>query len=111
MFEVNGRFKMVLSVMSVLAGTLVALITVALLWREKVYIDTKTKQITKIDLPFGIKLQTNAPLIAIVFMAAGLILVPVMKHREQNGCSEGACTHARRIFEGVRDCSSAGNKW
>jgi hypothetical protein len=84
MFEVNGRFKMVLSVISVLAGTLVALITVALLWREKIYVDAATKQITKIDLPFGIKLQTNAPLIAIVFIAAGLILVPVMKHKEQN---------------------------
>jgi hypothetical protein len=56
----------------------------ALLWQQKIYIDAQTKQITKIDLPFGIKLQTSAPVIAVVFMGFALIIVPVLKHKEQN---------------------------
>jgi hypothetical protein len=75
---------MTLSVISALAGLLIALVSLALLWQQKIYIDAQTKQITKIDLPFGIKLQTNAPVIAIVFMGVALILVPVVKHKEQS---------------------------
>jgi hypothetical protein len=75
---------MTLSVISALAGLLIALASLALLWQQKIYIDAQTKQITKIDLPFGIKLQTNAPVIAIVFMGVVLIMIPVLKHTEQN---------------------------
>lgn len=75
---------MTLSLISSLAGFSIALASLALLWQQKIYIDTETKQITKIDLPFGIKLQTNAPVIAIVFMGVALIMVPVVKYKEQN---------------------------
>jgi hypothetical protein len=75
---------MILPVISALAGLLIALASLALLWQQKIYIDTKPRQITRIDLPWGIKLQTNAPVIAIIFMGVALIMVPVVKHTEQN---------------------------
>jgi hypothetical protein len=75
---------MILSVISAISGLLISLASLALLWQQKIYIDVHTKQITKIDLPFGIKLQTNAPVMAIIFMGVVLIMVPVVKHTEQN---------------------------
>jgi hypothetical protein len=75
---------MILSVISALAGSLIALASLALLWQQKIYIDAQTKQITKIDLPFGIKLQTNAPVIVVIFLGFALIVIPVMKHKEQS---------------------------
>ncbi len=71
-----------LSVIAEVAGSLIALGSLFLLWQQKIYIDTQTKQITKIELPLGIKLQTNAPVIAIVFLGAALIIIPVFKHPE-----------------------------
>jgi hypothetical protein len=75
---------MILSVISAIAGLLISLASLALLWQQKIYIDTNTKQVTKIELPLGIKLQTNAPVIALVFLGVALIIIPVMRHKEQN---------------------------
>lgn len=75
---------MLLSEISEIAGFVIALAGIALIWQQKIYIDTHTKQITKIALPFGIKLQTNAPVIAIIFMGFALILVPVLKQSDQH---------------------------
>ena len=71
-------------VISALAGSLIALASLALLWQQKIYIDTQTKQITKIDLPFGIKLQTNVPVIVVIFLGFALIVIPVLKQKDQS---------------------------
>jgi hypothetical protein len=75
---------MVLSIISALAGSLIALASVALLWKQKIYINSETKEITKIELPFGIKLQTNAPVLGFVFMGFALILIPVLVQKNPN---------------------------
>jgi hypothetical protein len=74
---------MVLSVISAIAGTLIALASIALLWKQKIYINAETKEVTKIELPFGIKMQTNAPVLGFVFMGVALILVPLMLPKNQ----------------------------
>jgi hypothetical protein len=76
---------MILFITAAIAGLLIALGGLALVWQRKMYIDVNTNQVTtKIDLPFGIKLQTNAPAIAIIFMGVALILITVMKNPAQN---------------------------
>jgi hypothetical protein len=74
---------MILSVISALAGTLIALASIALLWKQKIYINAETKEVTKIELPFGIKMQTNAPVLGFVFMGFALILVPLLIPKNQ----------------------------
>jgi len=85
---------MVLSVIAAVAGSLIALGSLALLWHQKVYIDAHTKEVTKIELPFGIKLQTNMPIIALVFLAVALIMVPVMKQKDVNEVALKGHVHA-----------------
>ncbi len=70
---------MVLSVISEIAGFVIALAALALLWQQKVFIDGKKVRITKIELPFGIRLQTSSTVFAIVFIGAALIIIPQMK--------------------------------
>ncbi len=81
-------------VIAAVAGSLIALGSLALLWQQKIYIDTQTRQVTKIELPMGIKLQTNMPVIALVFLAVALIMVPVVKYRETNEVAIKGHVHA-----------------
>lgn len=75
---------MILSVICALAGTLLLVGGLALLWHQKIYIDAQTNEVTKIELPFGIRLQTNAPVIAIFFLSSALIVIPVLKLKNQD---------------------------
>ena len=62
------------------AGIILILGTLWLLSKKKVYLDAKTKQVTKIQfpLPFAVKLTTNAHVIVIFLFGIVLMILPLL---------------------------------
>ena len=71
----------ILFVMSAAAGLVMIVGGLALLWKGRVYINEETKEVTSIELPLGIRIKTNLPVVALFVIAAGLILVPLYQYK------------------------------
>lgn len=59
------------------AGFIVAVGSLLLIWKGRIVVDAEAKQITKLELPFGIKLQTNLPMMLMFLFGSSLLAFPV----------------------------------
>lgn len=60
----------------------------ALLWKGRIYLDSKTHQPTEFEFPVLGKFKTQSPVIALVLIAAVLVIYPIV----QAGPAEGTLT-------------------
>ena len=67
------------------AGFVVIAGSLFLIWKGRIYIDAETKQVTKIELPMGIKLQTNLPVLALFIFGVFLLAFPIHQIRDLRG--------------------------
>ncbi len=74
------------------AGFIVIVGSMFLLAKGRIYIDSQTKDITDIELPFGIKMKTNAPTIMMFLFGAVLLAYPVWQ------ASKSEVTKDKRIY-------------
>ena len=59
------------------AGFILVAGSLILIWKGRIYVDAETKTVTKIQLPLGIKLQTNLPVIALFIFGVFLLGYPI----------------------------------
>lgn len=64
------------------AGFLLVVGSLFLIWKGTIYIDAETKQVTEIELPLGIKLKTNLPVLAIFIFGAFLLAFPIRQIKD-----------------------------
>ncbi len=57
-----------------IAGLLVVIGSFVLLWKGRIYLDRETKQVTEIELPLGIKMKTNLPVIMLILIGGALLV-------------------------------------
>ena len=65
-----------------ISGFILVLGSLFLIWKGRIYIDSETKQPTKIELPLGITLQTNLPVIAMFIFGAFLLAYPIREAKD-----------------------------
>jgi len=61
------------------AGASIILGGIWLIYKQKIYIDSETKQPTEFDLPFFGKLKTNTPALGLFFFGCVLLIYPIHK--------------------------------
>lgn len=59
------------------AGLVMVVGGIWLVAREKLYVDRETKEVTTIELPFGVKLQTNIPALALFLLGFVPLIYPL----------------------------------
>jgi hypothetical protein len=62
-----------------ISGALIIAGSLFLLYKQRIYIDSQTKEITAIELPIGVKLRTNAPVLVLFLLGGGLLIYPIVK--------------------------------
>jgi hypothetical protein len=65
-----------------IAGLILVVGSLFLIWKGRIYVDAETKTVTKVELPLGIKLQTNLPVLAMFIFGALLLGYPVHEIKE-----------------------------
>lgn len=65
-----------------IAGLLVVIGSLVLLWKRRIYLDRETKQVTEVELPFGIKLKTTLPVFALFLIGAVLLMYSATEVRK-----------------------------
>ena len=65
-----------------LAGFVMVIGGIWLLYKQKIYIDRETKQITEVEFPLGIKFKTNIPVLALFALGFVPLIYPIMKSTE-----------------------------
>lgn len=65
-----------------IAGFILVGGSLLLIWKGRIYINTETKQVTQIELPLGIKLQTNLPVLAVFIVGAFLLAFPIQQIKD-----------------------------
>jgi hypothetical protein len=63
----------ILYLLCAIAGFTITVGSLILIWKGRIVVDAEAKQITNMELPFGIKLQTNLPM-ALMFVFGGALL-------------------------------------
>jgi hypothetical protein len=63
----------ILYLLCAIAGFIITVGSLILIWKGRIVVDAEAKQITNMELPFGIKLQTNLPM-ALMFVFGGALL-------------------------------------
>jgi hypothetical protein len=69
------------------AGFIITVGSLLLIWKGRIVVDAEAKQITNVELPFGIKLQTNLPMVLMFLFGSGLLAFPIyqaMKREERD---------------------------
>lgn len=59
-------------------GLLLIAAAVLMLWKGRFVIDQETKETTEIELPWGIKFKSGAPVFLVLALGAGLIALPAI---------------------------------
>lgn len=75
-------FEIGLYYVCAIAGLVIVVGSLFLIWKGRIYIDAETNQVTKIELPLGIKLQTNLPVLATFIVGAFLLAFPIERIQE-----------------------------
>jgi hypothetical protein len=68
-----------------IAGLIVVVGSLWLLWKGKIYFDKETGQVTEVELPFGFRVRTNIPAVVIFVLGAFLLVVPILKMPAESG--------------------------
>lgn len=58
------------------AGLIMVVGSLFLLWRGRIYLDSKGEQVTQIELPMGIKFSTQFPVLVMFFFGVLLLIYP-----------------------------------
>lgn len=66
-----------------LAGVLLLISVVWLLYKRAIYLDAKTGKPVSFDVPILGKIQTQSPVIALVLIAAALVIYPATRAKDQ----------------------------
>jgi hypothetical protein len=66
------------------SGVLIILGSFVLLWTRRIYLDKETKQPVDIELPLGIKIKTNTPVIVLIVIGGALLIYSVDQVRQFN---------------------------
>ena len=64
---------------SAIAGLVMVVGGIWLIFKEKIYIDRETKTVTEIETPFGFKFKTNIPALIIFVMGLLALFYPIVK--------------------------------
>lgn len=59
------------------AGLVMVIGGIWLVAKEKIYVDRETKEVTTVELPFGIKMQTNIPALALFLLGFVPLIYPL----------------------------------
>lgn len=59
------------------AGLVMVIGGIWLVAKEKLYVDRETKEVTTVELPFGVKLQTNIPALALFLLGFVPLIYPL----------------------------------
>lgn len=60
-----------------IAGFILTVGSLLLIWKGRIVVDAEAKQITSVELPLGIKLQTNLPMVAMFLFGGALLAFPI----------------------------------
>jgi hypothetical protein len=60
-----------------IAGFILTVGSLLLIWKGRIVVDAEAKQITNVELPFGIKLQTNLPMVLMFLFGGALLAFPI----------------------------------
>ena len=61
-----------------IAGFIMVVGGIWLIWKEKIYIDRETKQVTEIEIPGGVKFKSNVPALALFVIGCVPLLYPMI---------------------------------
>jgi hypothetical protein len=73
---------LVLSILSSVTGLLMIVGGIWLIYKEKIYIDRETKEVTEVELPFGLKFKTNIPALVLFLIGFVLLFYPIYGARQ-----------------------------
>lgn len=59
------------------AGLVMVIGGIWLVAKEKIYVDRETKEVTRVERPFGVKLQTNIPALALFLLGFVPLIYPL----------------------------------
>jgi hypothetical protein len=62
-----------------IGGFLIVAASFLLLWKRRIFLDRATKKVTEIELPGGLKLKTQAPVIVLILMGGGVMMFSVIQ--------------------------------
>jgi hypothetical protein len=79
-------WAMALFVLCSLAGLLMVVGSLALLWKGRIYLDTEGKSVSQVELPLGIKFGTQFPVLIMFLFGAFLLIFPV--YYDKNICPD-----------------------
>jgi hypothetical protein len=65
-----------------LGGLLIIFASFVLLWKRRIFLDRVTKRVTQIELPFGIKVKSDAPVILLILIGGILMMFSVVEVRK-----------------------------
>jgi len=74
----------ILLLLSAIAGILLLVGTMLLLWFRRIYIDAQTGQPTEIEIPLIGKFRTHAPAFALIIVGAILVIYPIYNAPKQD---------------------------
>lgn len=60
-------------------GFLIVAASFMLLWKRRIFLDRTTKKVTEIELPGGVKLKTQAPVIVLILIGGGVMMFSVIE--------------------------------
>jgi len=91
------------------AGLIMVVGSLFLLWRGRIYLDHKGKQITQVELPMGIKFSTQFPVLVMFFFGVVLLIYPPYyfgkTYRDVNLCPDKSL-HSKMFPEMVQVTST-----
>jgi len=87
----------ILLLLSAIAGILLLVGTMLLLWFRRIYIDAQTGEPTVIEIPLIGKFRTHAPAFALIIVGAILVIYPIYNAPKQDSITvEGAVNAGRK---------------
>jgi hypothetical protein len=96
----------ILYLLCAIAGFTITVGSLILIWKGRIVVDAEAKQITNMELPFGIKLQTNLPMALMFVFGGALLAFPIWQSARAannqkiaylNGKIESQGQHSRRV--------------
>jgi hypothetical protein len=82
-----------------ISGLVLVLGSLILIGKGRIYIDAETKKVTHIELPFGIRLTSNAPVLIMFLFGSFLLAFPIyqIKDIQKNAIVQQECK-SKRIY-------------
>lgn len=92
-------WSMVLFILCSVAGLVMVMGSIFLLWKGRIYLDTQGKSVSRVELPLGIKFGTQFPVLVMFLFGVFLLIFPV--YYAKNICPN-LPLHSKRFPEMVK---------